>query len=285
MTNDVHKRPRVATTTTTTIISKTNSTTTTTSHQSPSSTAKLSDPSTRCHPTVYIVFVSLLLDLLAFTMILPLLPSLLEYYKQHDAKDGLYHQLWRNVQHFQALVGAPAKYDSVLFGGVLGSMYSFLQFVASPIMGGLSDAYGRKPVLLVCLAGIAASYGLWAVSHNFMWFVLARFVGGLSKGNISLAMSVIADVSTPKNRGKGMALVGIAFSLGFIVGPMIGALFAAFSDKSSHAWFWFPAMFAMALATADLVFVAVCLKETLPKVSVLGIYILLTHFYCFSYFY
>lgn len=271
MTHEVHKRLNVAATTTVTktINGSSNSTTTTSISSCSSSSATKSspsDPSERCHPTVYVVFISLLLDLLAFTMILPLLPSLLEYYKQHDDKDGLYHRLWLSVQHFQAMVGAPAKYDSVLFGGVLGSMYSFLQFVASPIMGGLSDSYGRKPVLLVCLVGIAASYGLWAVSHNFMWFVLARFVGGLSKGNISLAMSVIADVSTPKNRGKGMALVGIAFSLGFIVGPMIGAVFAAFSDKSSHAWFWFPAMFAMALATFDLVFVAVCLKETLPKV-------------------
>lgn len=264
MTQDAPKRMHVSSTTT---ISKT-STLKTTTKSSSSTTQTTSDPATRCHPTVYIVFISLLLDLLAFTMILPLLPSLLEYYRKHDATDGLYHRLWLNVQHFQAMVGAPAKYDSVLFGGVLGSMYSFLQFVASPMMGGLSDAYGRKPVLLVCLAGIASSYGLWAVSHNFTWFVLARFVGGLSKGNISLGMSIIADVSTPKNRGKGMALVGIAFSLGFIVGPMIGATFAAFSDKSSQVWFWFPAMFAMALAVTDLLFVAVCLKETLPKVNV-----------------
>lgn len=110
----------------------------------------------KTHRTVYIVFISLLFDLLAFTMILPLLPSLLEHYKHHD-DSGLYAQLSRGIQYFQNIVGAPEKYNSVLFGGVLGSMFSFLQFLASPIMGGLSDCYGRRPVLLVCLVSYRVS--------------------------------------------------------------------------------------------------------------------------------
>lgn len=113
--------------------------------------------------------------------------------------------------------------------------------------------------------GIASSYGLWAISKNFGIFVLARFVGGLSKGNISLSMAVITDVSNKENRGKGMALVGIAFSLGFIVGPTIGALFSKFSDKSTEVWFWLPAVFAMTLVLADFLFLTMCLKESLPK--------------------
>lgn len=100
-------------------------------------------------PVVYIVFASLLLDLLAFTIILPLLPSILEMYRQNN--DGLYVRLAAQVKYFQVLVGAPEKYSSVLFGGFLGSMFSFLQFVVSPIMGGLSDYYGRKPILLISL--------------------------------------------------------------------------------------------------------------------------------------
>ena len=110
----------------------------------------ISEAPSKTHKSVYIVFVSLLFDLLAFTMILPLLPSLLEHYKHHD-DSGLYGRLSTAIQYFQNLVGAPEKYNSVLFGGVLGSMFSFLQFLASPIVGGLSDCYGRKPVLLVCL--------------------------------------------------------------------------------------------------------------------------------------
>lgn len=108
---------------------------------------------TKTHPTVYIVFISLLLDLLAFTMILPLLPSLLEYYRLND-KAGLYHSLSNSVKFFQQLVGAPDKYNSVLFGGILGSMFSFLQFIVSPIVGGLSDCYGRKPVIMLCLVSV-----------------------------------------------------------------------------------------------------------------------------------
>lgn len=227
-------------------------------------TNKSSNDDTRSNPIVYIVFLSLLLDLLAFTMILPLLPSLLEFYRVHD-KTGFYQSLSDSVKYFQQLVGSPEKYNSVLFGGVLGSMFSFLQFLVSPIVGGLSDVYGRKIMMLICAAGISVSYLLWAFSSNFGLFVLARFVGGLSKGNISLSMAIITDVSNTKNRGKGMALVGIAFSLGFIVGPMIGAVFAMYSDKTSTSWFWLPAIFAMSLSVADLLFLGACLKETLPK--------------------
>lgn len=218
---------------------------------------------TKTHPTVYIVFFSLLLDLLAFTMILPLLPSLLEHYRLND-KLGLYTSLSNSVSFFRDLVGAPERYTSVLFGGALGSMFSFLQFIVSPIAGGLSDYYGRKPILLCSLIGIASSYGLWAISKNFGLFVFARFIGGLSKGNISLSMAIITDVSNKHNRGKGMALVGIAFSLGFILGPMIGAVFSRFSDKSSENWFVPPALFATCLAVADILFCYLCLKETLP---------------------
>lgn len=104
----------------------------------------------KVHSTVYIVFISLLLDLLAFTIILPLLPSLLEHYKKNDTT-GLYEWLSNKVQYFQVIVGAPEKFNNVLFGGFLGSMFSFLQFIASPIVGGISDVVGRKVVMIICL--------------------------------------------------------------------------------------------------------------------------------------
>uniref|UniRef100_A0A182M1J2 Major facilitator superfamily (MFS) profile domain-containing protein n=1 Tax=Anopheles culicifacies TaxID=139723 RepID=A0A182M1J2_9DIPT len=218
---------------------------------------------TRTHRTAYVIFFSLLLDLLAFTMILPLLPSLLEYYRKND--NQLYGYLANSIKQFQTWIGAPERFTSVLFGGALGSMFSFLQFLSSPIVGALSDYYGRKPLMLLCATGIAASYGIWAYSESFLLFVIARFVGGISKGNVSLCMAVITDVSNQQNRGKAMALVGIAFSLGFIAGPMIGAMFSRFSDKTGTLWFFAPAMFAMLLAVADILFLTVCLKETLPK--------------------
>lgn len=113
----------------------------------------------RTNPMVYVVFISLLFDLLAFTIILPLLPSLLEYFKNNDSS-GLYAVLTERIRWFQELVGAPERYNSVLFGGFLGSMFSFLQFVASPVVGGLSDYYGRKPVIVIC-----------AVSHEIVIYI------------------------------------------------------------------------------------------------------------------
>ncbi|XP_071448416.1 major facilitator superfamily domain-containing protein 10 [Hetaerina americana] len=219
----------------------------------------------KTHPMVHVVFVSLLLDLLAFTMILPLLPSLLDLYSQNDSS-GLYPYLLEKVRFFQHMLGAPDRFNSVLFGGFLGSLFSFLQYVASPMVGGFSDAYGRKPAMLLCLAGIAFSYILWVLSSNFALFVLARFVGGISKGNVSLSMAIITDVSTPALRAKGMALVGIAFSIGFILGPIIGAAFAHWShSQTGESWFMVPASFALFLAITDFVFVLAFFKETLPK--------------------
>ncbi|XP_043485576.1 major facilitator superfamily domain-containing protein 10 isoform X2 [Polistes fuscatus] len=183
--------------------------------------------------TVKVVFFSLLLDLLAFTMILPLLPALLDHYKILSNK-GLYSMISHHIESLRIFLNAPDKVDTVLYGGFLGSMYSFLQFISSPITGALSDTYGRKPLMLMCLTGITLSYLLWAISKNFGIFVLARFVGGITKGNISLSMAIISDVTTSDKRGKAMALVGIAFSIGFVVGPMIGAFFAWISSGNRN---------------------------------------------------
>lgn len=88
-------------------------------------------------------------------MILPLFPTLLDYYDKEEGKgNSLYASLVYAVHGFQKLTGAPDRFASVLFGGALGSMYSFLQFLTSPIVGSLSDAYGRKPMLLICLVSI-----------------------------------------------------------------------------------------------------------------------------------
>ncbi|XP_033633557.1 major facilitator superfamily domain-containing protein 10-like [Asterias rubens] len=218
------------------------------------------------HKMISIVFLSLLVDLLAFTMILPLLPSLLDYYAQHD-KGGLLPQLQSKIDGFRNLLGIPdtEKYNSVLFGGVIGSLFSFLQYIASPVIGAASDVYGRRPLMLLTMTGIALSYCVWAVSHNFTLFVIARIIGGISKGNVSLSTTIVTDVSTATTRGKGMALIGIAFSIGFIMGPMIGAYFAMSSGGKGEALYFKPALFAITLAVADIIFIFFFFKETLPR--------------------
>ncbi|XP_070540246.1 major facilitator superfamily domain-containing protein 10-like [Ptychodera flava] len=214
---------------------------------------------------LYIVFISLLIDLLGFTVILPLLPSLLDYYGK-NSNDGLYQMLVSQVNSFRDFIGVPniEKYNSVLFGGVISSLFSFLQFVASPVVGSASDVYGRRPLMLLCMVGIAISYALWAVSRNFTVFVIARIIGGISKGNVSLSTAIVTDASSVKNRGKGMALIGVAFSLGFLFGPSIGAYFAKIATFRQGEFYTMPALFALSLALLDVVFLYVFLEETLP---------------------
>lgn len=212
-----------------------------------------------------ILFVSLVVDLLAFTVILPLLPSLLDFYGTKE--DSLYSSLKSSVSGFRQMVGAPdtPRWNSVLFGGLIGSLFSLLQFVAAPVVGAASDVYGRKPLLLISMVGIAGSYALWAVSHNFTLFVLARILGGISKGNISLSTAIVADVLPVKRRGKGMALIGIAFSVGFVFGPLIGAIFSRYAREHQGEFYIYPALFSLILAIFDIIFVAMAFKETLPK--------------------
>lgn len=214
---------------------------------------------------IKIIFLGLLIDLLAFTLILPLLPGLLEHYKRHD-ESGWYSAAESRVRHFGATVGAPDRFIPVLFGGLIGSMFSFLQFLASPVVGGLSDYYGRRPLLLLCTAGIAVSYLTWTMASTFSMFVLARFIGGLAKGNVSLSTSAVADVSDAKTRQSGMAVIGIAFSLGFLIGPMVGAAFSVWAKSHGGLdWYIYPAGIALGLSIIDLLFIFFYFEETLPK--------------------
>lgn len=211
-----------------------------------------------------ILFVSLVIDLLAFTVILPILPSLLDFYGSNK-EDGFYQSLMRSVNGFRELVGAPdtPRWNSVLFGGLIGSLFSLLQFLASPVVGAASDVYGRRPLLIMSMIGVAISYAIWAISHNFGLFVVARIIGGLSKGNISLSTAVVADILPQHRRGKGMALIGVAFSIGFVFGPLIGAGFSVWARQQDGAFYTPPALFALALAVADVLFVFLFFKETL----------------------
>lgn len=214
--------------------------------------------------TTLVVFGGLLIDLLAFTLILPLFPALISHYRENDSS-GLFAALEDKVDWFRTSVGAPVEFNTVLFGGFLGSIFSFLQFLASPIIGGLSDRFGRKPLMVATAVGISFSYLLWVMSSNFAIFVLARIIGGISKGNVSLSTAIVTDVSTPATRGKGMALIGVAFSLGFLFGPMIGAAFSMWGkQQQSSDWYIYPAVFALSLSIVDIFYFIFFFKESLP---------------------
>ncbi|XP_042326096.1 major facilitator superfamily domain-containing protein 10 [Sceloporus undulatus] len=213
---------------------------------------------------IAIVFIALLIDLLGFTLILPLLPSILDYYNKND--DGFYMTLQHGVDWFSEMIGVPPerKYNSVLFGGLIGSIFSMLQFFASPLTGAASDYFGRRPVMLLSVIGLIASYSLWAISRSFELFLFSRVIGGISKGNVSLSTAIIADLQSPKARSKGMAMIGVAFSLGFTLGPMLGAYLAMEKEKG-EIFYVHAAIFAVVFAVTELAFIFILLPETLSK--------------------
>ncbi|KAL4623104.1 major facilitator superfamily domain-containing protein 10 [Arapaima gigas] len=168
-------------------------------------------------------------------------------------------------------IGCTCKLDAGLsravsvfrFSGLIGSLFSLLQFLSSPLTGAASDYYGRRPLLMLTTVGIMASYALWGVSRSFAMFLLSRVVGGICKGNVSLCTAVVADLPCSKARGRGMAMIGVAFSLGFTVGPMIGAYLG--SRASKEVFYLGPASLALAFSAADLLFIFAMLPETLRK--------------------
>lgn len=154
-------------------------------------------------------------------------------------------------------VVAPWRKDGLTVG-LLALGFSAGQFLAAPLLGVLSDRFGRRPVLLISLAGTAAGYFLFAWGPSLEILFLARILDGITGGNISTAQAAIADVSSPKDRAKNFGLIGAAFGLGFIIGPALGG---ALSKISLHA----PAFGAGVFSLFTLAITTLMFKETLPK--------------------
>ncbi|KAK3836386.1 MAG: major facilitator superfamily domain-containing protein [Linnemannia elongata] len=232
-----------------------------------------------------IVFTALLLDILAFTIILPLFPRLLQFYRDSEHGDQTSLLAWSlsRLTEFQSAIGLndaktpssssikrPPKMDIVLLGGALGSLFSVLQFIASPVIGKLSDILGRRRVLLISMLGNLISCGVWLFSSTFELFVLSRIIGGLSEGNVQLSIAMISDITTPATRSKGLAMVGIAFAIAFTIGPALGAYFA--NKDLVAAWPWLAqyglhpfsgsALLALVLLTVESLYLYAKLPET-----------------------
>jgi len=164
-----------------------------------------------------IIFLTLFVNLVGFGIIIPLLP----FYAQ--------------------TFGA-----SPLAIGLLFASFSLSQLIASPVLGDLSDRWGRRPVLIFSLLGTVVSFVMLAVAHSLFMLFAARIVDGLSGGNITTARAYIADITTEDNRAKAFGILGAAFGLGFIVGPGLGA---ALSHISYTAPIWAAALITV-VATA-----------------------------------
>lgn len=199
-----------------------------------------------------LVFLTVFLDLVGFSIIFPLFPHMLEHYVALEGPESLIGQLEASLRSAAGGDSAPEYAVVVLFGGLLGSVYSLLQFLFAPFWGALSDRYGRRPVLLVTLGGTALSYALWFVSGRFLVLVAARFLGGIMAGNISIASAVIADTHEGPERAKGMGIIGMAIGLGFVLGPALGGVASLWmlgdGDPSGAAFALHPFSAAAAVA-------------------------------------
>lgn len=154
------------------------------------------------------IFITLLIDVMGFGIVIPVFPRLIVELTGTD------------------LSGAAA------WGGWLMTAYTLMQFLAAPVMGALSDQYGRRPILLLSLFGFGVDYLLQAYAPTIFWLFLGRILAGILGSSFTTAAAYIADVSTPENRAQNFGLIGAAFGLGFIFGPALGGLLSSYGLRA-----------------------------------------------------
>ncbi|KAJ5693272.1 Major facilitator superfamily domain-containing protein 10 [Penicillium macrosclerotiorum] len=218
-----------------------------------------------------VLIISLLLDLISFTFILPLFPSLLAFYRAQDpSPDSVLNRVFHYLNAYKNAFARPidSRYDIVLLGGALGSLFSFLQALVAPIIGHLSDRHGRRRALLTAMVGNICSVALWVSATDFRTFLASRVVGGLSEANVQLANAIVADVTDESHRSASMALIGACFSIAFTCGPMLGAALSTVEVVAANP-FVTAALVSLGLIVLETVYLWACLPETHPRLTTL----------------
>lgn len=154
------------------------------------------------------IFITVLVDVIGWGLIIPVMPDL--------------------IAGLKGIAVNEASKD----GGWLLTVYALMQFICAPIIGGLSDRYGRRPVLLASLFGFAVDYLFMAFAPTFAWLFVGRVISGITGASFTTASAYIADISSPEERAKNFGLIGGAFGVGFIVGPAIGGLLSSFGLRA-----------------------------------------------------
>ena len=181
------------------------------------------------------IFITLLIDIIGFGIIIPVMPTLISQLKQVD-------------------ISTASKYGSLLMFA-----YAIVQFFFAPILGNfLCDKYGRRPVLLFSLFGFGIDYLFMALAPTYAWLFIGRIIAGITGASMTTGAAYIADISTPENRAKNFGMIGAAFGLGFIIGPMLGGLLGGFGPR-------IPFYAAAALALINWVYGYFVLPESLSK--------------------
>lgn len=190
-------------------------------------------PSGARQASVRFILITLVIDALGFGLVVPIIPELV-------------------VQ----LSGLPVASASLWVGGLL-AMFAVMQFFCAPVLGGLSDRFGRRPVLLVSLAGICANYLFLAWAPSLAWLFVGRLIAGATAANASTANAYIADITPAAQRAGRFGLVGASFGIGFVVGPAVGGLLGSYGLR-------LPFLVAAVLAGLNLLYGAFVLPESLP---------------------
>ena len=192
-----------------------------------------SHPTPAAKSSLVFVFLVVLIDMLGFGIIMPVLPKLIT-----------------------SITGDTLS-GAAVYAGWLAFAYAAMQFVFGPIIGNLSDRFGRRPVLLGALGGYAIAYMLMGFSASILWLFAARIIAGVMGASFSTAYAYIADISPPEKRAQNFGLIGAAFGLGFIIGPAVGGILGEYGTR-------LPFFAAAALAALNLVFGFFMLKESHP---------------------
>lgn len=156
---------------------------------------------------VRFIFITILIDIIGIGIIIPIVPDLI--------------QELTNLGNSEAAV----------YGGFLAATYATMQFIFAPILGALSDTYGRRKLLLISLFGLGLDYLVIVFAPTLAWLFVARIISGICGSSITVANAYIADISEPENRAKNFGMIGAAFGLGFIVGPTLGGLLGEYGTR------------------------------------------------------
>jgi DHA1 family tetracycline resistance protein-like MFS transporter len=183
---------------------------------------------------VIFIFVTILLDTLALGVIIPVLPKLVESFVDNDTA------------------------SAARIFGLFGTAWAAMQFFFSPILGGLSDRFGRRPVVLLSNFGLALDYVLMALAPSLTWLFVGRVISGITSASISTSFAYIADITPPEKRAAVFGKVGAAFGAGFILGPALGGLLGGMDPRLP---FWV----AAGLSFANTLYGWLILPESLPK--------------------
>lgn len=183
---------------------------------------------------ILFIFITLLVDCTGIGIIIPVVPTLI-----------------------QQLTGANVS-EAATYGGWLTFAYAIMQFIFSPVLGGLSDRYGRRPVLLISLFGLAVDYLFLYLAPDLWWLFVGRIIAGICGASFTTASAYIADISTNENRAQNFGMIGAAFGLGFIVGPLLGSVFSQFGVRA-------PFMVAAILSLLNWLYGYFVLPESLAK--------------------